>query len=469
MSTDLRVTNQSQLLWLRALSAAFRRHQLFEPSVWLSREPEIEDKMLRDADIAEAVNYRCALVAGRQWTLVPDDEAHENAELAVQVGTRLLKQIKQFTASRKLLARAFFHGQRLAFIHGESRTLTIGDGQPRTWWVPTRLEDMDKRELRIVTQPNSTTGEIESRYERWNFARNDWRVLTEADRAHLIIHTYQDERGAMGHGRGLREALAWCWFTKVNVWAEQNRAMERFAGGLPVAKIDGLRDAASRLPNEEVVNKWLDVLNNARARHSLVIDKDDDIEIVNGSAEGWQMFQDAREALRTMVKTAVLSANLTTSADKGGSYALGEIQENSTEALVQFDREVMEETITDSVIACTWWRNWPNMVELGIHDQSPRFNVKQEKKLDPKERADVAKVLNSMGVDLAKDDVYEQTGFRKPQEGEDVLKGMAAPALGGGGPADGLDGFMGLNPPPPEPEPGKPPGKAPKAKAKAKP
>ena len=72
MTSELRLQNQSQNLYVRALSAAYRNNvQIYDPSLWLARDPEAEEKMLRDADIAHAVGYRRHLIAGRNWRLTP--------------------------------------------------------------------------------------------------------------------------------------------------------------------------------------------------------------------------------------------------------------------------------------------------------------------------------------------------------------------------------------------------------------
>jgi len=130
-----------------------------------------------------------------------------------------------------------------------------------------------------------------------------------------------------------------------------------------------------------------------------------------------------------------MGANLTTASSEGGSYALAEVQENSTEALIQFDRETLQETFTKSLLKCIWFRNHANLVELGIENESPIFNISQEKRQDPKERAEVASMLSNMGVDLSLTEILEQTGFSAPEEGEDIIPGgSAAPAeIGGGG------------------------------------
>jgi hypothetical protein len=439
MTTELRVRNQSQQLYVRALSTAWRNNvELHDPSLWLLREPELEEKMLRDADIAHALQYRRHQIAGQRWACIPRVEGSPRAPVAVSVATELLDGIKGFTQARLNLARAFFSGARFARIHGQPRVLTIGDGKPRTWWCPTRLEDEDKRFYRMVPKVDDAGETMTAYWQRWNLQRADWDNLSVDQARQTIRHVYQDDQATLGHGRGLREALAWWWYAKTQVFQESLQAVERFAQGIMTAKIDGARDAETGLPNAELIREWQDVLEDLRSRNVLVHDKADSIEVITAGGEGWQLLAGIRDELRSTIYTLIMGANLTTSANKGGSYALAEVQENSTEALIQYDREVLEETLTDDLLGCIWYMNHPNLVELGIDNEKPRFNVTNEKREDPKMRADVAAVLNSMGVELSLEDVLEQTGFRKPEPGEQIIEKAAPPASPFGA---GIPGF----------------------------
>jgi len=435
MTSELRARNQSQNLYVRALSQAWRNTtQLHEPSLWLLRDPEVEEKMLRDADIAHAVGYRRHLIAGRNWKVQPRIET-PRAPLAVMVASHMIEQIQHFTEARFQLARAFFSGARFGRIHGVNKVLTLGDGTPRTWWVPTRIEDMDKRMFRIV--PEQEEGKLKAHWERWCITSDEWKPESISDAVRTIRHVYQDDQASLGHGRGLREALGWWWYSKQHVFQESLQAVERFAQGIVTAKVDGARDAETGLPNEDLINAWQETLENLRSRHVLVYDSSDDIQVVGGSSEGWQLLNQIRDELRNTIFTLVLGANLTTAASEGGSYALAEVQENSTEALIQFDRRTLEETLTNDLIGAIWNQNHANMVDLGIQQEPPTFTITQEKVQDPQQRAQVAQVLNSMGVQLALEDVLEQTGFRKPEEGEQTIEPQQA-AQPGGNPLGGL-------------------------------
>lgn len=428
MTTELRTRNQSQQLYVRALSTAWRNGvQIYDPSLWLTRDPELEEKMLRDADIAAAVSKRRMLIAGQQWSVLPKVEKSPRAAVAVSVAHGLLDNIERFFDARVNLARAFFSGSRFARIHLEPKVLTLGDGKPRTWLVPVRLEDMDKRYFRIVAKQDTRTLQINAHWERWNLGKQVFEVESAQDAMRTIRHVYQDDQGSLGHGRGLREALGWWWYAKEHVFQESLQAVERFAQGILTAKVDGIRDSGSGKPNTTLINQWRDVLTDLRARNVLVYDSADQVEVVSMNGEGWQLLKTMRDELRATIATLVLSANLPTQATEGGSYALSETQADSTEMLIKSDREALEETLTRSLIGCLWHYNWINIGELALAEDQPKFSLQQESVQDPKMRADVAAVLHGMGVDLSTDDVLDQTGFRKPEDGEDVIPGATEP------------------------------------------
>ncbi len=434
MSQELRIWHNARQQYVRALSAAWRRSRTIDPSTWLLREPDLEEKMLLDADIAHVVGYRQHLIAGRQWTCTPADADTDRGQLAAETARKLLGCITDFTGARMRLSRAFFSGSRYASIQLEAKTLSIGDGVERTWWAPTVLHDMDKRRFRFTPVDRMRGDPVVAPRQVWSMATEEWIDQSEAGSIQTIEHVYQDIEGALGYGRGLRDALAWPWYAKEHVFQESLTAAEAHGRGKFMVKIDGLKDSSTGLPNVEVMREWLAMMQESIESGALIFDKDDDIEAMPVAAQGWQLLKDLRDELRRMIFTCVLGANLTTGATEGGSYALAAIQENSTEALIQYDRESLEETLTRDLIGCLWTKNWPNIVELGLSNEGlPRFSITQEKRQDPKERAEVVSVLVAAGLPLSRREVYEQTGFTAPEDGEDVLEPREIPAPGIGG------------------------------------
>lgn len=431
-------SSASQVAYTRGLSARWRNNvQLYDPSVWLAREPEIEEKMLRDPDIAHAVAFRKEMIAGRQWSVVPAQKSHPVSQLAVTVYTDLLKNIKGFTASRESLARAFLSGSRYAKIHGEPRKLRIGDGRERTWLVPTRIEDFDKRMFRPVPKYDPKTGKIDTSLERWHVGKDRWETEDREDAINTLRHVYQDDQSTLGHGRGLREALGWVWYSKTHIQQEWIMFLERTGQGFTEVMVDNIQDADKDLTNETIYAQYADRVKNHMARNVFVHSKNDEVKFSQVVGDGGKAFSEAMDRFEKWILKLVLSANLPTSADKGGSYALAATQENSQEMRFQFDREHLEETLTDGLLGWIEYYNWPNIVELGLNEHKPKFSINQDEKLDPLVRSQVINTLHTAGVDISLSDVYEQTGLRSPEPGEPVLAGATSPApmdpFGGGG------------------------------------
>jgi hypothetical protein len=436
-------SNVAQQLYTSKLSAAYRRAHLYDPNVWLIRDPEAEEKMLRDPDIAHAVGKRREDIAGRQWMIQPKDKDAPNAKMAIRVATDLVGCIKRFTSAREALARAFFSGTRYAYIHGECRKESFGDGKPRTWWVPCRLEDFDKRMFRVSRSLDANEN-YSHFWERFDVEENRWLPMSRATARNLIRHVYQEDQATLYHGRALMESLGWAWYAKTSIAQEALNAGERFGQGIIAAKVHGLRDAATGKPNTELLNEWLDAVDTMRSRHALVMDSDDSIEHVALNSAGWELLEQLDKKYQACVFTRVLGANLTTAATEGGSYALAEVQENSTASRIQFDREILEETLSDHLIGAIWHHNYANMVELGIATTRPLFAIKQEKVHDPMVRAQVAATLISNGVSIAEEELREQTGFRTPEPGEPIIEGRAPQQQPGMG-DDPMGGFgMGM-------------------------
>ncbi len=441
MTDALRMRHNSRQEYVTALTSAWRSNiQTFDPSVWLVRDPQAEEKMLRDANIKSNLEHRDRMVAGKQWALMPQPESGPLGDLAVQVGTACLGKLKRFTPARKLLARAFFHGQRFAKIISAPMTKTFGDGKPRTWILPIKLIDQDKRTYRQVSEDGGKA----AHWEQWNLPEARWETLSQRQSISVIKHVYDDEQASLGYGSGLREALGWWWYAKENVFQESLQAIERFAQGMLVIKVDGLKDAATSLPNANLYQKHVDAWEDMRARHILVMDKDDEATMVEMSGTGSQMLTDFRKELVDTIAILILAANLPTNATEGGSFALASIQENSTESLMQYDRETLEETLSDDLLGFIWSENHRNLWELGLAEEMPRFNITQEKILDPEVRGRVILNATQIGLPVAEDEAYEQLGLRKPEEGEQVLVPPAPPApggLGGFGEPGGFGGF----------------------------
>ena len=303
-------------------------------------------------------------IAGGRWNCVPRREDHPKADLAVAVATELVDSIHKLADGLANLSYAFLPGPRFSRIHGEPHQLKLGDRLERTWWVPKELEDMDKRSYRkVVHGDNSSQTITGAHWERFWFGPGEWRPEKVLDARRTINHIYRDTQATLGFGKPLREALGWHWYALTHIFQESLQAAEKVGQGTTVVQMNGMRDQKTQLPNETAMQAMIDVIEDMRARHILVLDQADTIQHLEGASSGWQVLTTLRQEIKSSIYTLILGANLTTSADQGGSYALAQIQENSTESLIQFDRRSLEETLTNDLLGAIWYFNRPNLIE----------------------------------------------------------------------------------------------------------
>ena len=445
MSQELRLFHMAGEMYLETVHSNWEREHVRRPSLWLARDPDAEAKMLRDGVIGNAVDYRCGLVAGTEWELTGKVRGDLRGDLAVAVGTELIGFIKKFAPARKQLARACFHGSRYQEIKKTVRTLNIGDGKPRRWVVPVKLEDQSQWRFRKKVTGRDTPNP-QAHWQRYKIlgvvddqdAEGRWVDVHPSEAVATIAHVYDETEDSLGYGRGLRERLGWPWYALSHVNQEAIGAIEKWARGWVLAKVHGAAHADTGLPNSEVVDEWVTKLEKMQSRHVMVMTKDDEVETLNGGAGGgWQMIESFCDRLERQVDRIVLAATLPTGGGSGdvGSLARAGVEQDSTSNIVDFDRQAMEECYTDDLLGALWFWNWPNLVELGIQDSKPCFCISKAQSDDPTEFLERAERAHGMGVDLSAAEFYEKGGLSKPLPDEEIIPGgqPAPDPFGGGG------------------------------------
>ena len=436
MSEAQRLYHAAGDLYLQTIEQSWGEERIRRPGMWLARDPESADKMRRNESIGMALDVRAERVAGRSHNLIPRDGGDPRGEFSCSVMDGLLGHLRKFMEARKRLAMACFDGQAFGKIHGTIKRLDLGDGVLRNWWVPVRIEDQSqwRYRKRLVDPYADPPVAYWQRREILGPNRSRWVTVEQDDADTIICHTFADYEDALGYGRGLREQLGYPWYCLTHVNQEQLGAIERFARGWIMAKIDRAADADTGKPNSTVMSAWATKLEKMQSRHVLVMSKDDEVEVLKGSFEGWQMMDAYIDRMERRIDRLVNHAQLPTGgAADTGSLARAEVEESSSEALWAFDRICLEETLEDDLLTCCWRKNWPNIVALHLERSMPRLQITVEHKTDPAKLVTVYQGAHQMGLPIAEDDMYERFGIRKPDPSEKVL---AAPA-----PADPFGGF----------------------------
>lgn len=411
--------------YVSALRSAYRGVKLYDPSFALAQDPDVWEKMLRHPTIRTEVSKRLHAVAGRHWQVEPASDKAADQQKG-EIVAALLKRMRGLNMARARLALAIFHGRAYAYIAGRRLPATLGpEGTPpMTWWIPEGMQDIDHRGVRIVPEVDSETARILTRMEIRGLTGVAWKRLEEADAQAVLPVLYDDEESRLGYGRGLIESMYFAFYAVGRLIQEGHSGVERWAQGLVIGQVDAEAHGGTDKTSEATAVRMRDTLADMKAKHILVVDKRDNVTVQWPQGTGHQMVESFIRYWDERL-TALISGSLRPSGQgDGGAYAQAKVEAESSQSLIAFDRDVLDEALTERLIGLVCRMNLANFSALGLGEAGrPRFATRDEVQDDPKEAADVVAVLLGAGVPLKRSEVYERTGFTAPAEGEDVIKG----------------------------------------------
>lgn len=296
------------------------------------------------------------------------------------------------------------------------------------WWLPTRLRHIDKRAVRLVPdrRRDGDREVVVVRRELFRPSDGRWITLDQMTRRLLLEIVYDDEQGRLGYGRGLLEALYFLWWAKGVVLKEGCQAVERWAQGFLVAKVDTEKPGSTSANTAAIRNAARDELEAHRSRHVAVMDKADEVDLVTGGGEGWQIAIEMLRYLDDCIMATSMGSIRPFGGGDAGSFARARVEEETSDELLEFDRGIVDQTLTRGLIPLVIDNNREILSRLGLLDiRSPRFSTSQEKRDDPEKNARVVETTLRSGVPLKKTEVYERVGFSAPAEDDEVFEGVA--------------------------------------------
>jgi hypothetical protein len=422
-------------LYSRALASVYRGgFQIYDPSQALAKDPEIIRKLFLDPVIAHARQIRRHMVAGQKWQCEPASKSPADV-LWAKTCEKLLGRCSGLRNSLFNLSDAVFVGFTLGQIRGERRLVIGPDGIPRNWLVPVEVRDVSKLRFRPIPYREGKGTEDERigiRWEIFNVARDAWEPLKYPEC--FVKHKYNDNEASLGFGTGLIDALYYFWRSKELALTEGLGAVERWAQGLVVVKVEGGREASTSDPNTTLLDVAIEQVANHRSRHVLGVDKVDDVTVVPGPSEGYQMVQQMIGYLDSAMTSLILGSTMSSDTGTGGSYASDAVQQDTREMLVQYDRELLSESLTRDLIGYIRRYNQPILLEAGLlAAEDPRFRIVDERAYDPRVRSEILTQYLQNGIPIKREEVYAGSPFTMPDATDDVFEKAPDPMLGFGG------------------------------------
>lgn len=418
-------------LYNHALSNAYRVWtRLYDPAYGLARDPAIYTKVRRDATIAQAIDTRLHMVASRDWHIEPGDDSQESRR-AASICEKLMRAIKDFGESRLILAQNVFHGRSYAFIEGARQTRTFGDDVARKWFVPLRLRDLDPRRIRFVPhieQVEFGTQRPDQKLwvtqEMWSVVRQQYEEIKPEHRKQFISIIRLNQEANLGYGFPLMDSIYFLWWMKSICWREGLQGLERWSQGVVIGKVDSTREGGVDRTNDDIRDELFDSLKNMRSRHVLVVDKETDIDVRDGGGSGHNMVMDFIKYMDDKLLALILGSVLPFGGgDAGGSYARARVESDTSSGVIQYDRDKLDNALTDDLIQFIWDQNYQNFAALGLRGATiPKFVTDLSNKNDPAQSAAIITQLAQAGLPLKLEEVYSKVGMTMPSVDDEVFE-----------------------------------------------
>lgn len=407
-------------VYLQALANAVKNPLAVpDPSYALSKDLNVYELVRRDAHVKKVMDLRKHMVAGTEWHCAPSRDGNPLDDAAASLGDSFLGEIENFDSAKLNLSEAVFRGSAFAKIVGRRVTKTWVDGVARDWWVPTRLVDVDRRRFRYEPSspgmpPILKMGSIEKGTTAWKpLDHPEW----------LVQHVYDDSESTLGYGRGLMDSLYHSWYAKTRLRIELLQAAERWGQGMLIAKILGDRAASTGQQNQQLLTDAVDHLVANKARHALACFVGEEVEVVNGPGDGWQLLMEGLKYHDDEITGLVLGAVLPSGGNAdAGSLARAQVEEGTQDSVMRYDRRLLSSTLTKHVMGLCWRLNRANILSarLGLAE-IPVVDLSHESRETPAEAADLLKKTLDSGLDVSQAEAYKRTGWSPPKPGEPIV------------------------------------------------
>lgn len=414
-----------------------------DPDYALAKDPEFWEAIDVVPAIKGARQYRQGLVAGDAYTL----EAPTDYDAAlIPYVSKAFRYYKGFRTARRRLADADLVGRTTERLFGETRKLDLlGDGTEREWYLITGSRPQNKQRWELKKEEYvDLDGARQTRFvwAVWHLDpeqhRGWWDVPDNPEK--YIHHVVDDAEDTFGYGGTMARPLYWLADAWLILDEARKDICERY--GSPWIEVD-ISEALGALNGEgdimqaysAIVDRALSVAEQLRRNSVLIKSEMISVKLVEANLQGANLVNSAIDDMGNQARILILGSNLPTSATEGGSYSLADIQDESTRRLISASRDVLDDTLTDQLVA-RWVRwNAPTLRQIPhptgrgtLADcAAPWLSVRDEEVTKPDEEERRFGIAERAGLEVREEDVRSLSGFPAPADKEASVK------LGGGG------------------------------------
>ena len=435
-TTLLSVRSVNDLLYSYGLSSALRSQYVYNPSISEFNDADVWELVRNDAFTHSAIS-RSTKNCVRPWRIEAYDGSKDkpDKQLAAVVKDGLM-HIDRFRARRKRLSEARFVGRTYGAILWQPRKISLGGLPERDWWIPVHIQDVDRRRFHwVVDWDNEANVKKGIHREMYNSNTQQWEILPEELNGSMIEYIHSDTEDRVGYGRGLLEAIYFYHYMKTVTFEKISDGIDRWARGVWIGTIDGLRGASVGKTNEALRQGMQNVLLTMRSEHAAVVDKIDNIKVLETTGTGHQISMDFMHYLDDGIEVLCNGSKRASGVGSGphGTGAQAETESDTTEAFFQDEREDLDDISTRDLVGSFLRVNYANLEMVKLQKaRRPRFTSEQIKKQVPKDAIEVANLM-LQHVPLSARQYYEKGEWEQPTDDEERIEPIAAMVPGEGG------------------------------------
>ena len=383
-----------------------------------------------DPAVSGMVFKRCGNLSKCDWDVQPAKVGVDN-QMAHQVAdacrTALLR-FREFRQFLKDMAWAVYDGRAASEINWS--ITDASEPGPRYWpvshtWIhPGRLSFGPQRELRIVERYRQTSmlaDSYGSSFEGWTY--HVGATLNAFEPGRFIQWTPRNFSDYPEREGLCPRILYWQFFKRFS-WRYRMTLTELFALPWRIIETDPSADTSV---SPEALDDAEEAAQALGAETTMALEPGMHLKVQAIPPESAKLFQmNSEEVNEEIAKLVLMQAGTT---DGQQSRASGVIADKQQDFPLQIDGMAFQDIVTEQLLR--------PFVELNFGRANlvycPKFFLRTDPPRDRKADLDSATSVLGLGLPLASAEVYEKSGWRKPQHGEELVK-QAKPAAGGVGP-----------------------------------
>lgn len=431
LSSPLLYSSVSDVMYSYALSSAYRRQYVYDPSYALARTPDIWEIVRSDVGFSASIDRYTNQVTKPWHVEAAKKSKDEGDQQYAEIVSDAIDCIFDFDNARRILSEAAFLGRRYAKIVPERKMISLGGEAEMEWIVPVELKDIDRRRFRWVPIRDTAGKLVDTKLHMFDLDTSMWREVHPEFRKALIEFIWYNTEDRVGNGRGWLEPIYFAHYMKTNTIKDVADGVNRWTKGIWLVKLDALRNASTDKTNDDMVTAGLNMARTMRSQHVGVIENTDDIQVIETSGSGHQMAMDFvhywDDAVERLVNGSTRPTGL--GGSKTGARAQAETEEDSSEAHYQPARDTGDAVINRDLVG--WFISQPlnrqNLEKLGLGKaKRPIFHSRQEKKEAIADIIASATLFMQNGLPLVEQQVYERAGgWSVPGPDDKTVSGKA--------------------------------------------